>query len=531
LRRHNSLLSTLYSLLSTLFILSSCAPGIDPTPIPRVIFPTDDRPATARPPTPSPSPTFTPRPTPIADPLTEYRALWVDGSNNGLKTPEQIAQLVRDCQSISCNVLIVQMRIYANALHAQSSEPRVDYIASGFDPLTDVISKAHSVSPPIDVYAWLNAFPMWPADIDPPSSPQHIFNTHGMQATGADNWLALNEQGNLGGTGLYYLDPGNPEAAAYVINQVVSVVKNYSVDGVHLDFIRYGGIQWGYNPTSVARFNARYNKSGTPASDDAQWSQWRRDQVTAVVRRIWLESTAINPRIKVSAALIPWGDSPDTDLEWQYSSAYRTVFQDWRAWLQEGILDIGFPMNYFPDSTLSANLDHWLEFEKTRRYNRHVVIGLGNYMNTLEESLSQIRRARSRNASGARADGVAIYVYNQTDKDHLPFSQFVEATTLGLTLSPAVPVFAPHAPLPPMPWKSAPTTGHLMGLVTSAGKPADGATVTLTGPAKRTATADGNGFYGLIDLLPGNYRIMTGNATMTTTIRAGAVVTLNLQLP
>ncbi len=519
-------------ILALAVVLSGCTPVTDPLPpVPRVIFPTDDRPPTAQPPTPQPSPTPTPRPTPAADPLSEYRALWVDGFNDGLKTPAQVSQLIRDCQSISCNVLLVQVRIHANVLYLESSEPRVDYIASGFDPLTDVITKAHSASPPIEVYAWMNTLPVWPADTDPPTDPRHILNTHGPQATGTDNWLALNEQGNLSGTGLYYLDPGHPDAATYVVNQVVGVVKNYVVDGVHLDFVRYGGVQWGYNPASVARFNARYNRSGTPAPDDAQWSQWRRDQVTAMVRRIWLESTAVNPRIKVSAALIPWGDGPDTDLEWQSSSAYRAVFQDWRAWLQEGILDIAFPMNYFSDSALSANLDHWIEFERNHRYSRHVVIGLGSYMNALEETLSQIRRARGRSNSGARADGIAIYVYNQTDKDHAPFWQFTEATTLGLVPSPAAPVFAPHAYLPTMPWKSFPTTGHLMGLVTTANQPTDGATVTLTGPARRTTTTDGAGFYGFVDLPPGAYRVATGNTSLTTTIRAGSVVTLSLQKP
>ena len=510
--------------------VAGCAAGVDRTSVPRVIFPTDDRTPTAHPPTPLPSPTFTPRPTPVADPVTEYRALWVDGSNDGLKTPAQVSQLIQDCQSISCNVLMVQMRIHADALHLQSDEPRVDYIAPGFDPLTDVISKAHAISPPIDVYAWMNALPAWPVDADPPSDPRHVFNTHGPQASVEDNWMALNEQGNLSGTGLTYLDPGHPAAAAHVADQVVSVVKNYAVDGVHLDFMRYGGLQWGYNPASVTRFNARYNKSGTPAPDDAQWSQWRRDQVTALVRRIWLESTAANPRIKVSAALIPWGDAPATDLEWQSSSAYSSVFQDWRAWLQEGILDIGFPMNYLPDSTLSANLDNWIEFERSHRYNRHVVIGLGSYMNTLEESLSQIRRVRGRSTTGARADGMALYVYNQTDRDRLPFAQFTEATTLGLTPSPATPVFAPRAYLPSMPWKSIPTTGHLMGLVTTGDKPGDGATVTLTGASRRTTTADGNGFYGFVDVTPGAYRITAGSTTMTTTIRAGAVVTVNLRM-
>jgi len=529
--------STLHTLRSTLYVLlllallAACAPPADlPQPAPRIIFPTDNRPTPTRAPSPLPGPTRTPRPTPVAPPLTEYRALWVDGFSPGLQTPEQITQLVRDCQSISCNVLVVQVRIYANALHAKSSEPRASNYPAGFDPLTDVISKAHSVSPPIEVYAWMNAFPVWPSGLDPPTDPRHILNTHGLAVSGVDNWLSLNEQGNTNGIGLYNLDPGNPDAAQHVVNQAVGVVKNYAVDGVHLDYIRYMGVIWGYNPTSVARFNTRFNKTGTPASDDAQWSQWRRDQVTGVVRRIWLEATAANSRIKVSAALIPWGDGPANDTEWQYASAYRTVFQDWRGWLEEGILDIAFPMNYFSDSSLPANFDRWIEFEKNHRYNRHVVIGVGNYLNSLEESLSQIRRARGRSTANQRADGISIYVYNQTDKDHLPFAQFVEATTLGLTPGPAIPVFAPQTYIPPMPWKSAPATGHLMGTVTSGGKAADGATVTLTGPVKRTATTDGSGFYGLVDLPPGAYRVSTGSITQTATIRVGVVTTVTLSL-
>jgi len=496
-------------------------------PGPRIIFPTSDRLAPTSAPTVAPRPTPTPRPTPIADPLTEYRAIWVEGFGRGLQSPEQITQLIRDCQSISCNVLVVQMRIYANVLYARSSEPRIyNY---NFDPLTDVINKAHAASPPIEVYAWLNAFTVWPTEGDPPTNPHHILNAHGLAAESIDNWLALNEQGNTSGSGLYWLDPGNPNAARHVINEAVSLVKNYAVDGIHLDFIRYGGIQWGYNPTSLARFKARYNRNDTPAPDDPQWSQWRRDQVTTVVRRIWLEATAVNPRIKVSAALIPWGDGPADDAAWKYSSAYSSVFQDWRAWLEEGILDIAFPMNYFPDSTMAANLDHWIEFEKNHRYNRHVVIGLGCYLNSLEEIESQIRRARGRSKTGARADGLSIYAYNQTNKDRLPFSQFVEAMTLGLTPSPAMPVFAPNAHIPPMPWKSTPTTGHLMGLLTIGGMPADGATITLTGPTRRTTTTDGSGFYGFVDLAPGNYRITTGSVNMPITITVGSVATLNIQ--
>jgi uncharacterized lipoprotein YddW (UPF0748 family) len=497
---------------------------------PRIVFPTDNRVVPTRTPAPRPTATPTPRPTPIAPPVTEYRALWVDGFNPGLQTPDQVTQLVRDCQSISCNMLLTQIRVHANALQAKSSEPRTANFPNGFDPLSDVIGKAHAAAPPIEVHAWINVMPVWPTEGDPPAWPNHVFNTHGLTASGADMWLTLNEQGNTSGSGLYWLDPGNPGAAAYAVHQVVSVVKNYAVDGVHLDFIRLGGVQWGYNPTSLTRFRARYNRTDTPAPDDAQWSQWRRDQVTSVVRRIWLESTAANPRIKVSAALIPWGSGPASDDAWSSTSAYRAVFQDWRAWLQEGLLDIAIPMNYFPDSTMAANFDQWLEFEKSHRYNRHVVIGMGNYLNSVQESVAQIRRARGRSASGARADGVSIYVYHQTNKDDLPFSQFVEATTLGMTPSPAFPVFAHNAILPAMPWKSEPTTGHLMGWVAKNNQPVDGETVTLTGAMSRVVTADGTGFWGSVDLTPGTYRVTAGQVVSTVVITAGAVTSVTLNL-
>ncbi len=520
----------LYILLPVLVLVTSCAPNVSPKNEPRIIFPTDNRIAPTRTPTPPPTATPTPRPTPVAPPVIEYRALWVDGSNPGLQTPEQVTQLIRDCQSISCNMLLAQMRIHGNVLHAKSPEPRTANFPGDFDPLADLIGKAHAAVPPIEVHAWINVMPVWPTDGDPPVWPNHVFNTHGPTALGAEMWLTLNEQGNTSGSGLYWLDPGNPGAAAYAVSQVVNVVKNYTVDGVHLDFMRLGGVQWGYNPVSLTRFRARYHRTDTPAPDDAQWSQWRRDQVTAVVRRIWLESTAVNPRIKVSAALIPWGSGPASDDAWSSTSAYRAIFQDWRAWLQEGILDIAIPMNYFPDSTMSANFDQWLEFERSHRYNRQMVIGLGSYLNSVEESTAQIRRARGRSASGAPADGVSIYVYNQTNKDDLPFSQFVEATTLGMIPSPAFPVFAHHAILPAMPWKSVPTTGHLMGWVGKNNQPAEGETITLSGSLSRAVTSDGNGFWGSVDLTPGAYRVAAGQTITTVAITAGAVTSLTLNL-
>ena len=83
--------------------------------------------------------------------------------------------------------------------------------------------------------------------------------------------------------------------------------------------------------------------------------------------------------------------------------------------------------------------------------------------------------------------------------------------------------------IPTMPWKTSPTNGHMMGTVTIAGTGAwaDGATVSITGPASRTQTNDGTGFYAFIDLPTGSYTVTASksgypNATGTVAVAVGA---------
>lgn len=58
------------------------------------------------------------------------------------------------------------------------------------------------------------------------------------------------------------------------------------------------------------------------------------------------EVRAINPRIKVGAATIAWGRPPATRADFDRVSPTQRVFQDWRAWLADGLLDMAVPMNY-----------------------------------------------------------------------------------------------------------------------------------------------------------------------------------------
>ena len=103
--------------------------------------------------------------------------------------------------------------------------------------------------------------------------------------------------------------------------------------------------------------------------------------MTALVRRIYLTVTALNPRLRVSAALSTVGFAPTPVYGWETRSPYRQQLQDWRGWLEEGILDLALPMTYRDEEIDAAQFDDWIEWEKDHQYGRGVVVGTGLYLN------------------------------------------------------------------------------------------------------------------------------------------------------
>jgi uncharacterized lipoprotein YddW (UPF0748 family) len=468
----------------------------------------------------------------------EYRAFWVDAFHAGIKSPAEIDQLIRDVRAARANVLLVQVRRRGDAYFNCTVEPRAAELRKqpDFDPLACLIEAARAARPRIEVHAWLAAMPIATASA-PPAAPEHIYHTHGPAAVGDQMWLSVAADGTLAAEDTLSLDPGHPAAAQHLVDVVLNLVRNYRVDGIHFDRIRYAGRQFGYNPVSLSRYAAVTGASGVPAPADPAWQAWRRDQLTALMRQIYLEAIALRPKLKVSAATITWGDGPASEAEWREGSAITGVFQDWPGWLAEGILDLAIPMNYDreADARQKVWFDNWIEWEKNHRSDRHLVIGLGAYLNSAEATAAQVRRALAPSARGRNAQGVAFYSYAVTNKDGVPRADFCRALT-GDSPAGARAIFAARARPPLMAWKARPAAGYLKGFVRYPdGRPGDGMAVEISGPVWRIVTAAGTGFYGAAGLPPGRYGITVtvfGQplAAAEVDVRAGKVATVDLAL-
>lgn len=540
---------------------------------------------------------------------SQYRAFWVDTFNTTLNNHSDVVTVVNNAKAANANMILAQVRRRGDAWYLNSLEPAPDFtpIAAGFDPLADLITTAHAEG--IEVHAFVIMGAVWnknpnfapSATLGPPTNPNHVFNLHGgynpatqQIVPGPNNWLTrslipdgtggITFQGHRFGSD-FWLDFGHEDAAAYSVDVLMQLVNNYDIDGLHLDRIRYPefavtgqtpstGTNIGYNPRSIERFQIKNNiptNSPPPATNDAAWSQWRRDQVSNLVRRVYLNAIAAKPNLKVSAALIAFGGGPTTEAAWNSAEAYWRVYQDWRSWTQEGILDIAIVMNYKNENTAASQnlLNTWNEWTKNHQYNRATMIGLGSYLNSIEGNLRQTRRSLQPSALGNSVLGVSFYSMATTNiavtanpfsipagqnTPARPIAEFASAlktsksidgnTFYEDTTANPVPIFLQTATIPTLQWKVAPTKGHLKGFARNIESNVkrggaivlDTATVTITNlddNTTRTTATDGGGFYGGVDLEPGNYlvRAVLNSDTFyscVSSVTAGNVTTADL---
>ncbi|MDR7452442.1 MAG: family 10 glycosylhydrolase [Armatimonadota bacterium] len=483
--------------------------------------------------------------------VAQFRAYWVDSFGPGLYTEAQIEQLVAETRAANLNAIVAQVTRRADCLCNRSIMPRTEAEIDPypFDPLQTLIEKAHAAG--IEVHAWLNAGILWAGDT-PPRDPDHVFHTHGPAAPDAENWVSRRYDGAVRGGTLYFFDPGHPAAADYIVEMYLSILRTYDVDGINLDFIRYPDFNagenvpsWGYNPVALARFRALTGRRDVPAPTDPEWMAWRREQITGIVRRIYLEAYAVKPLVRISADTVTYGTISGEPGAWAQSRPYREVLQDWRGWMEEGILDLNIPMNYrrhqIPPPGQRSMYEEWNRFATDHQYARQAAIGTALYLNPVEDSVAQIRQALASRPDGRSAAGWVGFSYRTPDalvnqrqrSPEYARADLARALTVADPDPNRAPLFAAPVPVPPMPWKLAPATGHIYGAAATPNGPADQVLIELydaTGKLVASQRTNGRGWFGFVDLSPGGYSVAAGGVSTMITVSAGRVAPVSLVL-
>jgi len=483
--------------------------------------------------------------TPTCSAAPEFRAFWADTWHDGILSASQITDMVTIANTYNCNVIIPEVRkcgdayynsspIYCPVCNAYHREPRASNILdpAPFDPLADLITKAHAVG--IEVHPWIVTYRIWSKDwTDLPTD--HVWYAHRPGGTSQD-WSMRKSDGSYLDGNNYNLDPGIPAVQDYICKVVVDIVSRYNVDGFNWDYIRYPtGYYWGYNDITKARFYDEFGYYPPTSTSDTNWGTWaqyRRQQVTDLVRKCYLEIMALKQNVKHSVDTVGWmGGDPNVD--YTQTRQYKEVYQDAKSWMQQHIIDVNILMNYKREYDTAQQADYrlwtsWLSTMQTTT-GRHSVDGQAAYLNSITDSITQMQVARNAGI------GMCTYSYAVTNKDSQPNTDFWSAVKANLYTS--------KVSTPSMPWKTSPTNGILFGTITDAQGADDPiylnwlykATVQAKGPVTLTSTTDATGTYSFIDLTPGTYTLTVSKSgyvtvTGTVTVAAGQVVRRNFAL-
>jgi len=310
---------------------------------------------------------------------SNLRGFWADAWGEGFKTPEQTSALVDFAARYNFNAVFVQVRKRGDALYNSSLEPRDAKLPPDYDPLTDIIHKAHAKG--IQVHAWVMIYDAWVESKWVKMDPGHVCAKH-------PDWISESYAGQKTYVqGRMYLDPGLPEVAEYLTSLVQDLVRRYPVDGVHLDGLRYPDISFGYNRRSINRFNAEFNRTGTPAPGDTDWCSWRQKQVTELARNLTKAIRSVRPSIRVSLAAY-----------WNQKEARDRFFQDWPAWAKAGYFDFIVPMVFVPKSV--PEFVKMVDDELAAGSGTPICIGQGTWRFPLETSKRHLRVIRGKDAPG-----------------------------------------------------------------------------------------------------------------------------------
>lgn len=351
--------------------------------------------------------------------MTEFRGLYVDAFHPGIKNHEQVTEMVRAAKAANFNALIVQVRKRGDAYYNSTIEPKALDIAPDYDPLADVIEQAHAVG--MEVHAWLSVYEIALNSQWFQRAENHVSLTH-------PEWLMSDSEGNtVLANAKIYLDPGVPAVQAYLFSIVEEITRKYSVDGIHLDSVRYPNLAYGYNRLSVAAFNESTQIVGVPSSNLPQWQQWRRDQITLLVQAMHSRINAIRPGTDLSASVVS-GNA---------AFASERYLQQWEAWMSAGLVDFVVPMLYIKADVMSE----YAAEPVASAHQRHVYIGLGSYQISASLLSKQVADCRS-----AGMKGIVLYSY-----DRLNISDPQSATVRMDDLTASV--FGDAAEVPQMSWK------------------------------------------------------------------------------
>lgn len=286
------------------------------------------------------------------------------------KLKSEADEILDNAADLGFNAVFLQVRPCADALYDSEIFPWSIYLTGeqgvspddDFDPLAYCVKGAHKRG--MELHAWINPYRITRAAAEwDKLAANHPAKQH-------SEWV-IEYKGN------YYFNPALSEVQQLVIDGAVEIVRNYDVDGIHMDDYFYPGTDFDDSASFAA------------LGGGAELGDWRRENVDTLVNGLYKAIKAADKSVSfgISPAGI-WASKTLNELGSDTTSTFSSYYgsyADTRAWVKSGWIDYIAPQIYWErghkTADFTALLDWWSDLVKGTDVDLY--IGLADYK-TLE---------------------------------------------------------------------------------------------------------------------------------------------------
>jgi uncharacterized lipoprotein YddW (UPF0748 family) len=309
--------------------------------------------------------------------------------------------------------MVVPNMLWAGRAHYASKILPVDEaVATTGDRIAECVAAGHKYGVQVHV---------WKVNWNLGNAPAAFLNR-----MRAENRTQKDPQGH----DIDWLCPSNPANFEMERDSMLEVVRNYAVDGIHFDYIRYPDERGCYCDGCRKRFEQQAGVQVKSWPRDViegdlreKYLDFRRANITRLVKAVSEEARKIRPTIRISAAVF---------ADWP--ACRDSVGQDWVSWVRSGYLDFVCPMDYTDNP---EQFERWVAAQMAAT--GHAVpllpgigVTLDTWTLTADQVVRQIRVARRLGADGFTLFNFSPYVVS----DVLPGLRAGATTPSGSVAAP-----------------------------------------------------------------------------------------------
>lgn len=236
------------------------------------------------------------------------------------ESKKEFTKIIENIKDNNFTDVIVHVRAFSDSFYNSSIFPTSRYLSSkegedfGYDVLEYLIDIAHKQE--LRIHAWIN--------------PYRIRNNTDVSSISQDNPAIMFLQNNnahiIENEGIFY-NPASSEVIDLIVKGVSEIVRNYKVDGIHLDDYFYPN-----NAKDLDNYNEYIENGGTLSLEE-----YRLNNTTTLIKKIYDTIKSINKNVV-------FGIAPVGNNENNYNSHYLDVYKILGS---SGYVDYIMPQLYY----------------------------------------------------------------------------------------------------------------------------------------------------------------------------------------